>query len=56
MLYYVSVAYLFYNWKFVALNTLLLFHTSKPLPSGNHSFVLDEPVVILFCFLDSAYK
>ena len=47
------MAYLFYNWKFVALNPLYLFETN-----GKHPFVLCiyESLFIwfsLFCSLDS---
>ena len=53
--HYVPVTYLFYNWKFVHLNHLHLFHpTLIRLPSGDHQFVLCiyEPVSLL----SSTYK
>ena len=43
VVHYIPTTYLFYNWKFVSLNPLCLFH---PLLSGNHSVLF----VHLFCF------
>ena len=38
--YYILMAYLFYNWRFVSLNPLSISLPATLLPSGIHLFVL----------------
>ena len=47
-------AYLFYNWRFLPLNPLRLFHSPSPLTTICLVFV--SMSLFSFCFLDSAYK
>ena len=47
-------AYLFYNWKFLPLNPLHLFHSPSLLATICLVFV--SMSLFSFCFLDSAYK
>ena len=49
--HYITVTYLFCNWKFVPFNPLYLFHPSiypPPSTSGNHHFSVS---MNLFCFV-----
>ena len=43
---YISVAYLFYNWKFVPLNPLHTFHP----PTLETTNVFSVPIISLFLF------
>ena len=48
------VTYWLYNWWFVSLNLLHLFHhSSHLLPSGNHWFALVSVNLSLFCYIYS---
>ena len=43
--HYIPVTYLLYNWRFISLNPLYLFHPpTTPLPSGNQCSPLPAPV------------
>ena len=62
MLYYIPMAYLFYDCKFVPLNPLhLLTQSPTLLLSGSHPFLLSKSLcsfyfVCLFCFLGPTYS
>lgn len=51
--YYIHIAYLFYNRRFVTLNPLLLCSPPRFLPSANHLLTLCvyETIFILLCLL-----
>ena len=58
---FISMTYLFYNWKFVLLVFIYLAHSPTHLPSGSHRFVMCIYKYVLLCLfvlfcLDTTYK
>ena len=49
-LHYIPMTYFFYNWKFIHLNPLHLFHSPTHSSSGNYHSVLKESIVFVFSF------
>ena len=56
--YYIQMAYLLYDWKFIPLTIFTHFVPTHPNPptSGNNQFVLCIFVLIIDLFLDTMYK